>query len=446
MLQKFKQYIKQHHLFTPKDKLLIAVSGGVDSVLLCDLCQQAGYDFAIAHCNFKLRAEESERDEGFVQSLAAKYGVQFFVTHFETQEFATQQKIGIQEAARNLRYDWFKAVAKQHHFTCVLTAHHADDSIETLLMNFFKGTGIKGLHGILPKENLSYHLVRPLLFAKKNEILDAAKSLQLSFVEDSSNSSNKYTRNYFRNELIPALQKVYPTVQDNLLSNIERFAAVEILYQQAIDAHKKKLIEFKGEEIHIPILKLKKVHPLSTIFFEIIKQYGFTSHQTNEAIALLDSETGRYLKSNTHTIIKNRKWLIIAPINTQIASTILIEKGIDAIDFTGGKLIVKKLNTPSEIQAEKLNAQLDAALIVFPLLLRKWKQGDYFYPLGMKHKKKLSRFFIDQKLSIADKEKVWLIESNKKIIWILGLRIDDRFKVTPKTTSVINFIYEPKLK
>jgi tRNA(Ile)-lysidine synthase len=446
MLQKFKQYIKQHHLFTPKDKLLIAVSGGVDSVLLCDLCQQAGYDFAIAHCNFKLRAEESERDETFVQSLAVKYGVQFFVTHFETQEFATQQKIGIQEAARNLRYDWFKAVAKQHNFTCVLTAHHADDSIETLLMNFFKGTGIKGLHGILPKENLSVNVVRPLLFAKKSEILSAATNLKLLFVEDSSNASNKYTRNYFRNELIPGLQKVYPTVQDNLLSNIERFAAVEELYQQAIDAHKKKLIEIKGEEIHIPILKLQKVYPLSTIFFEIIKQYGFTSHQTNEAIALLDSETGRYIKSNTHTIIKNRKWLIIAPIDTQIASTILIEKGIDAIDFTGGKLIVKNLQIPNTVQAEKLNAQLDPAQIVFPLLLRKWKQGDYFYPLGMKHKKKLSRFFIDQKLSIADKEKVWVIESNKKIIWILGLRIDDRFKVTPKTTSVINFIYEPKLK
>jgi tRNA(Ile)-lysidine synthase len=446
MLQKFKQYILQHHLFQAKDKLLIAVSGGVDSVLLCELCHQAGYDFAIAHCNFKLRAEESDNDETFVKLLAQKYGTPFFVTHFETQEFATQQKMGIQEAARNLRYNWFKQIATQHHFNCILTAHHADDSIETLLMNFFKGTGIKGLHGILPKENSFFNIVRPLLFAKKLDILNVAATLHLSFVQDSSNASNKYTRNYFRNELIPALQLVYPSVQQNLLSNIDRFAAAEILYQQAIDAHKKKLIEIKGVEIHIPILKLQKVNPMPTILFEIIKEYGFNFQQTNEAIGILNSESGRYIQSSTHTIIKNRKWLIIAPIDTEVASNILIENGINKIEFAGGILHIKNMDALNELQPSKLVAQLEAKDIQFPLLLRKWKQGDYFYPLGMKHKKKLSRFFIDQKLSITDKEKVWVIESNKKIIWVLGMRIDDRFKVTLNTKAVINFIYEPKLK
>jgi tRNA(Ile)-lysidine synthase len=439
-LKRFIDYNKAQNLFQKNDRLLLAVSGGVDSVVLCELCKQANLPFEIAHCNFQLRGEESERDEKFARSLAKKYDVKIFVKKFNTKEYAAQNKVSIQVAARELRYRWFEellTVSNQpkDRTSYLLTAHHANDNIETLLMNFFKGTGIKGLQGILPRQG---NIVRPLLFAKKEEILQFAKENNLSFVEDSSNSSDKYTRNYFRNQLIPALQKVFPQVQENLLNNIERYREIEILYTQSVFLHKKKLLEIKGNEVHIPILKLLKAEPLKTIIYEIIKDYGFTAHQTKEVVSLLESGSGKYISSATHKIIRNRDWLIIAPVNTLEANHILINENDKEVDFEEGKLKIKNY----ELKVEKppcsdFIATLDAENINFPLLLRKWKQGDYFYPLGMPHKKKLSKFFIDQKLSVSDKEKIWVIESNKKIIWIVGKRIDDRFKITPKTKSIL---------
>jgi tRNA(Ile)-lysidine synthase len=319
----------------------------------------------------------------------------------------------------------------------ILTAHHANDNIETLLMNFFKGTGINGLRAILPKQN---KIIRPLLFAKKEELLAFAKENSLSFVEDSSNASDKYTRNYFRNQLIPAVQKVFPQAEDNLLHNVERFRDINILYQQSIEFHKKKLLEIKGEEIHIPVLKLLKLKPLATIAFEIIKNFGFTSHHTEEVIKLLNSDSGKYIQSTSHRILKNRSWLIISPNNTQAAENILIEEKDKTIDFANGKLKLDILNADNfHSSSESTIAFIDADEIKFPLLLRKWKQGDYFYPLGMKKKKKLSRFFIDRKLSLTEKEKIWVLESNKKIIWVVGYRLDDRCKITSKTKTVLKF-------
>jgi tRNA(Ile)-lysidine synthase len=305
-------------------------------------------------------------------------------------------------------------------------------------MNFFKGTGIKGLQGILLKQG---KIIRPLLFAKREEILSYIKENNLSFVEDSSNNSDKYTRNYFRHQLIPSIQKVFQQVDENLINNIERFKEIEILYHQSIDLHKKKLLEPKENEIHIPVLKLLKSKPLKTITYEIIKDYGFTSHQTDEAIALLYAESGKYILSATHKIIRNRNWLIIAPINTLEANHILINETDAEVDFELGKLKLKKRHDWNEKPSGSQDvATLDIKNINFPLLLRKWKQGDYFYPLGMPGKKKLSKFFIDQKMSLTDKEKIWVIESDKKIIWIVGKRIDDRFKITDKTKEVLSII------
>lgn len=445
LLKEFIKYINEQNLFQKKDRLLLAVSGGVDSVVLCELCKQAGFNFEIAHCNFQLRGEESERDEKFVRALSDKYDVKIFVKKFDTKEYAQKNKLSTQVAARELRYAWFdglisseQSVQSTKHIpytSFLLTAHHANDNIETLLMNFFKGTGIIGLHGILPEQG---KIIRPLLFAKREEIIVFAKENNVSFVEDSSNISDKYTRNYFRNQLIPSVQKVFPQAEENLLNNIERFKEIEILYQQSIHLHKKKLLEQKGNEIHIPVLKLLKAIPVKTIVYEIIKDFGFTAHQTDEVVGLLKSESGKYISSATHKIIKNRNWLIIAPVNTLEANHILISETDKECDFESGKLKIKNY----ELRMEKVplsshTAMLDAGNIAFPLLLRKWKQGDYFYPLGMQKKKKLSKFFIDQKLSLPDKEKIWVIESNKKIIWVIGKRIDDRFKVTSKTKNVL---------
>ena len=443
LLEKYKAFIKREHLFKIKDKLLLAVSGGVDSVVLCELCKQAGYDFVIAHCNFQLRDGESDRDENFVKELGKKYGAAVLVKKFDTEKYAASNKLSIQVAARELRYNWFNelldaSTANLHTGQAgwLLTGHHADDNIETMLMNFFKGTGITGLRGILPKQG---KIIRPLLFARKTDLKNFATEKKLLFVEDSSNESDKYTRNYFRNQLIPDLQKVFPQAEDNLLDNLQRFREIELLYRQSIALYTKKLLVQKGDEAHIPVLKLKKAAPLSTIVYEIIRNFSFTAYQVNDVIALLQSETGKYIQSPSHRIIKNRNWLIIAPNETIAAQTILVEEKDSSIDFPLGQLQIKLLpRTPNyKLQTTDLTAEIDAAGIEFPLLLRKWKTGDYFYPLGMKKKKKLSRFFIDRKLSLPQKEKVWVIEMNKKITWVVGMRIDDRFRITDNTKTIL---------
>lgn len=437
LVKGFQGYIKKENLFQPKDKLLLAVSGGVDSAVLCELCKQTGYDFVIAHCNFQLRGAESERDEKFVTALGTKYALEVLVKKFDTEKYAAANKLSIQVAARELRYQWFHELIGSSVAKFVVTGHHANDNVETMLMNFFKGTGINGLKAILPKQG---RIVRPLLFAKKEALISFAQDNNLAFAEDSSNASDKYTRNYFRNQLLPALQKVFPQAEDNLIDNLQRFREVDELYRQSINLHKKKLMEQKGSEIHIPVLKLLRSEPVHTIVYEIISDFGFTAQQTGDCIALLQSDTGRYIQSATHRIIRNRGWLIISPNQPAETQHILIEaEGNWA--FAAGNLEIKKLPTTNlKPQTSNNTAQLNAAEIKFPLLLRKWKQGDYFYPLGMNKKKKISRFLIDLKLSMTQKENVWVIEMNRKIIWVVGLRIDDRFRITDKTKEIIRFI------
>lgn len=453
LLERVQQNWKEQfiHLSTSNCHLLLAVSGGIDSIVLTDIIARSGFDFAIAHCNFKLRGAESERDEAFVKSLGKKYNKEVFVKHFDTTEYAAANKFSIQEAARNLRYSWFQQLITTNHklqtTNFLATAHHANDNIETLLINFFRGTGISGLHGILPKQN---NIIRPLLFAKREEIELYAKENNLSWVEDSSNQSDKYTRNLFRHKIIPAIKEVYPNVEDNLLHNIERFKETEILYQQSIELHKKKLIEQKGNEIHIPILKLQKSAPLHSIVWEIIKDFSFSAPQVDEVKKLFNADNGSYVASPSHRIIKNRNWLIIAPLQTEAAQNILIEKEEKKIVFENGILALELFSTANyKTQTTNATASLDADEIKFPLLLRKWKQGDYFYPLGMQNlpagrqgKKKLSKFFIDQKLSKTDKEKVWVLEMDKKIIWVIGYRIDDRFKITNGTKNILEISYK----
>jgi tRNA(Ile)-lysidine synthase len=435
LFEKFIAYIKKENLFQSTDKLLLAVSGGVDSVVLCALCKQAGYNFSIAHCNFKLRGEASDRDEQFVQGLAEKYGVSFYSTSFNTEVIAAETKKSIEETARNLRYQWFETLRSENNYNHIITAHHADDNIETVVMHFFRGTGIKGLRGILPKQN---KIIRPLLFARRADLEAFVSTNQLAFVTDHTNAENDYTRNYFRNTLLPLVSQSFPEVKENILKNIQRFTETEILYRQSVDLHLKKLLEQKGNEVHIPVLKLLKTIPLATIVYEIIKAFGFTAHQTEEVVGLLKSETGKYVESASHRIIKNRNWLIIAPVVIMEAQHILIENTVKRIVFAGGEIAIEKIATDKvNLNSSPSIAMLDAGEISFPLLLRKWKQGDYFYPLGMQKKKKVNRFLTDQKLSLTQKENTWVIEMNKKIIWLAGLRIDDRFKTTPQTRQVL---------
>ena len=439
LLKKFIQYNKKENLFQPKDRLLLAVSGGIDSVVLCALCKAAGYEFSIAHCNFKLRGAASDSDEKFVLQLAETYNVPVDIKTFDTTAIATTTKRSIEETARDLRYSWFEALRIENGFNYIVTAHHADDNIETVVMNFFRGTGIKGLRGILPRHG---KIVRPLLFARRSELEAFTTNNNLAFVTDHTNAENEYTRNYFRNTLLPLVSQSFPEAKENILKNIQRFTETEILYRQAIDVHIKKLVEQKGNEVHIPVLKLLKTVPMATVIYEIVKEYNFTAHQVDEAIALLQSETGKYIQSATHRIIRNRNWLIISPVQNMQAQNILIEAADKRIHFEAGELQIEKADAlQTKLTTDSSVAMLDAAEITFPLLLRKWKQGDYFYPLGMKKKKKINRFLTDQKLSLPQKENTWVIEMNKKIIWIAGIRIDDRFRVTDASEKIIKIVF-----
>jgi tRNA(Ile)-lysidine synthase len=435
LLQRYINNIQTNRLFDKNDVLLLAVSGGLDSVVLCELCRRAGQPFAMAHCNFKLRGGDSDRDEAFVQQLAAHYKVPFYMVHFDTVAEAAQRKQSIETTARHLRYDWLEGLRLQCGFAWVATAHHADDNAETAMMHFFRGTGIRGLRGMLPKQA---NVVRPLLFARRTELETFLTENGLAHVTDQTNFEDDYTRNYFRNQLIPGLQKVFPQAVDNVLHNIERMTGVETVYHLAIEQYKKKLLEPKGNEVHIPVLKLQRTPAMATVLFEIITAYGFTAHQTEDVLALLHSQSGKYVASATHRILRNRQWLIIAPLQTTEAQHILIEAPDREVVFAGGALQFSTVDAAQQpLSTDAHIAQLDAAAIQFPLLLRPWKQGDYFYPLGMAKKKKLSRFFGDLKLSMVEKEKVWVLEMDKKIVWVVGRRVDDRVKVTGKTKQML---------
>ncbi|MCX6293906.1 MAG: tRNA lysidine(34) synthetase TilS [Sphingobacteriales bacterium] len=438
LLSLFVQHIIANGLFKKTDKLLIAVSGGVDSVVLCDLCFSAGLNFEMAHCNFQLREEESEADEKFVIELASKYKVKYHVVKFETENYAADNKQNIQLAARNLRYEWFNDIlSNDSAITNILTAHHADDNLETILMNFFKGTGINGLKGIQSNHaGIGGKIVRPLLFANKSELIDYAQSNNCQWREDVSNESDKYTRNFFRNQIIPLIENVIPEAKANIQNNIKRFNEIAVIYDNAILNIKSKLLERKGNEIHIPVLKLLKIDAFETILFEIIKPYNFTSSQLKDAVNLLHADSGKYVMSGTHRILKNRNWLIISPNETQDEPVFIIESDTKIVHFGSNKITIENTSS-TQFSNDSAIALLDMKNIQFPLLLRKWKQGDYFYPLGMLKKKKLSRFFIDIKLSLLEKENTWVIESNKKIIWVVGKRIDNRFKITETTESVL---------
>jgi tRNA(Ile)-lysidine synthase len=404
-------------------------------VVLCELSRKAGLDFAIAHCNFALRGEESERDEAFVRRLAESYDVEVFAMKFDTTAYANEHQLSIQEAARDLRYNWFEEVRSNQGYAYTLLAHHANDSIETLLMNFFRGTGLEGLTGI-PEEKREAHCLRPMIHIRRSEIEAFAIENNLSWIEDSSNASSKYTRNFFRNELLPQLRSIFPKVEENLLNNLKRFQQTALLYNQRISELKKKTCEVKGAEVHIPVLKLMKYKDTSLIY-EIIKDYGFNEKAVDEVMKLAEAESGRYIANARYRIIRHRAWFIIAPV-TVSAATIVIEKGEEVVYVGQQQLQVKQLRKEKfSLDKSPSVAQLDANGIAYPLVLRKWKAGDYFYPLGMRKKKKLARFFIDQKLSKTDKEKAWVIESHKRIVWVVGYRIDDRFKVTENTKDVL---------
>lgn len=443
----FKEFLSRYFPNKQYGKWLIAISGGLDSVVLAHLCKQHDISIVLAHCNFGLRGPESMRDEEFVKNLAGQWGVELCCRSFETEVYAAKHKLSIQVAARQLRYAWFEEIIKEQgelpaqNIDVLATAHHADDNAETALFNMFRGCGLQGARGMQPRQA---GIIRPLLAAAKNDLLEYASANNLTWVEDSSNSTDKYSRNYIRHQVLPLMSNVFAEATQNFSNTLAHLREAEILYRQALEIHLKKMLVHKANEVHVPVLKLLKAAPLHTIIHEIIHPYGFGSADTASVETLCHSETGRYISSATHRIIKNRHWLIIAPLHSEAATHVLIEPQDSRVLFAEGALNMQivgdsKQRTPPVGLAE---VWLDANDIKFPLLLRPWKQGDYFYPLGMEKKKKVARFLIDQKLSKTEKEKIWVLESNKKVLWIVGQRIDNRFKITEATQKILKLRFD----
>ncbi|RYY94826.1 MAG: tRNA lysidine(34) synthetase TilS [Chitinophagaceae bacterium] len=440
LLPAFLSYARQKQLFTPADRLLVAVSGGLDSVVLAQLCRRAGISFAIAHANFGLRGAESDGDAQFVSALAASWSLPYFEQRFHTEAYAAEHKVSTQVAARDLRYAWFRELsAGPWRGARIATAHHADDNAETLLLNFCRGTGIAGLHGIAPKTG---NLVRPLLFATRAEIAAYAGEQGIEWRQDSSNDTDDYTRNYFRHRVLPAIEAVFPQVRKNLANNAARFSEAETLYRDAVEAALGKLGERRGAELHVPVKRLLRLRPLETLLYELARPYGFSPAQTGELLRLLHSDSGRYVASGSHRALRYGHWLIFAPLAVPDNSVHVLTRDLPAVTAGDGLLEWKLLHeVPDPLPNDPAVALLDAAHVDFPLVLRRWRAGDYFYPLGMQKKKKLARFFIDTKLSRIGRESAWVLESHKRIVWVVGQRIDDRFKVGPSTRRVLQITW-----
>ncbi|PZP50760.1 MAG: tRNA lysidine(34) synthetase TilS [Pseudopedobacter saltans] len=440
-LQLFNQYWQVHfaELNPSGSRLIVAVSGGVDSIVLTYVLHGLGFDFLIAHCNFHLRGEESNRDENFVKRFAESIGKEIVCIDFDTIHYAKEKKIGVEEAARELRYSWFRQLADDYKIEGkplpILVAHHANDNIETVLMNFFRGCGIAGLHGILPVNNGIY---RPLLFAKRKDIVSYALSQKLNWVEDSTNSEEKYARNFLRNSIIPELKENYPTIEDNLLANIHRFTDVEKIYNKHISLIKSLLCKKTNDTYIVDIEKLKTETSFQTILFEIFKDFGFSSNQTNELVKLLDADSGAKIESISHIVWKDRSTLIISDKETSASEDFIFEREDSIVQLTDGSKISREniqnvaTNDTVILDMEKLN---------FPLKIRRWKEGDVFYPKGMQGKKKLAKYFIDLKIPTPIKHQIWLVTSNEEIVWIAGYRADRRFTASDRTIHSIQLSF-----
>lgn len=433
--QRFKDNWKLKNFGREDQPVLLAVSGGIDSMAMCSLFLQNDIPFAVGHCNFQLRAEEADKDEQLVREWCATNNILFHNTRFETWKKTEEWKKGIQETARILRYDWLEAIRAEQGYSYIATAHHANDNAETLLMNLFKGTGISGLHGI---KHINGHIIRPLLFATKKDITQYVQQHNVPYRDDASNKSDKYTRNDVRLNLVPVIEQSFPGVVNNLNNSIKRFTEAEILYNRAIEQERKKLLELRGKDYYIPVRKLEKRTPLNTICYELFQPFGFAPGQVSDIISLLSSESGHYVSSPTHRVIRNRDFLIITVFDTRETDFIAIDT-IPCTFKTGGKQYkLQYKDKPASIPADELTAFINTAKLEQPIVLRKWKQGDYFYPLGMgMKKKKLSKYMVDKKIPLHEKENIWVLESNKRIVWVAGYRLDERFKVTDNTTEVL---------
>ncbi len=437
MIEQLKQYISTHKLCKSNAKVLVAISGGVDSVVLADLMFHLGYDIGLAHCNFGLRSEASDKDAQFVKQLAKLYGIPAHIENCDAAAYASLHKYSIQEAARELRYQWFDNLTQQHAYDVVAIAHHADDQTETFFINLFRGSGIAGLKG-MPRKRDQY--IRPLLFAKRLDIENYAKDKGLKWREDSSNASDKYLRNRIRHHLIPILQDVISEDKNNLSETLGHLLEDHILFQQLLDEKREGLLNEIPEGFSIQIHTLLELNPLGVWLYYLLKPFGFQRTTTNSlATVLLGSNRGQEFDAEHWQLLLDRE-------------QILLIRKTNAVDNSIYKVTAhqKRLTHPISLDIQQLSKEVDWPLgesplvawfdyqqLRFPLSIRKWKKGDRFTPLGMQGSKLISDFFIDNKFNRLQKESVWLLFSGETIIWIIGHRTSESCKIRPTTTTVL---------
>ncbi|MFY7912594.1 MAG: tRNA lysidine(34) synthetase TilS [Emticicia sp.] len=460
MLHAFLTYINEQKLFEPSEKVLLTVSGGKDSVAMFNLfcganCSDGRFQFAVAHCNFQLRGKDSDDDQIFVENLCKENNVVFHTKTFDTKAYAKKNKISIEMAARTLRYEWFENLRKELNFDYIATAHHLNDSIETVLLNLTKGTGISGLKGISAKKG---HIIRPMLFASRKEIDVYVAEKKLSWREDSSNASNDYQRNLIRNQVVPLLKKINPNLDETFARNLERFQSIEADFRKNLSHFRTTVMREENGIFFLKIANIKYWQSANYYLEELLKEFGFNYFQSKEIFNSLDGLSGKVFHAANFTLLKDREELVItapqqrlppqpsaaaaAPIRSEFALSISLEdiKQEQAFDFLDKKLSFSVLNIEEidgkfERNSSVLFADFDK--IHFPLTLRPWQEGDWFIPFGMKGKKKISDFLINNKVPFILKKTIFLLTSNDTVVWVAGQRSDERFKLSDATQKVL---------
>ena len=438
MLDQVRHFIQEHQLFSLEtDTLLVAVSGGQDSVTLAEVLHQLGAQFAVAHCHFGLRGEEADADEQFVRKLAKKYEVPYFVEFFQTKAFAEQEGISTQMAARALRYEWFERIRQTQGLTYIATAHHQRDAAETMLLNLTHGTGLAGLHGIPPKNGA---IVRPLLGIGKPELFEYLVENQLMWREDASNDSPVYQRNRLRQEVLPVLRDINPNLDQTLQFTAERVGGAEEIVRRYVQDTAAQAQRTEADATYLDIRLLQKTAATALVLHELLRPFGFSFPVVKDIVAAFPAESGRRFESPTHRLVKDREQLVITPKNLTKFGTHQLQAGQEVLKIDGLhlRLELQEVSETFEVPRGKAVAALDADALKFPLIVRPWQEGDWFMPIGMKGKKKLSDFLIDQKVPLNLKDNVQVLCSGDgKIAWVIGFRPDERFRVNDDTERVL---------
>ncbi len=432
-----QQFIKQNFLLAPGQSTILAVSGGIDSIVMAHLFHQVNLPFEVAHCNFSLRGKASDQDETLVRELALKLDKPIHVKSFDTEGFATNHNLSIQMAARELRYTWFKELASTDQNRKIATAHHQGDVVETMLFNLSKGTGIAGLHGIPVKRD---YLIRPMLFATRAAIEQYARDHAIIWREDESNDSIKYARNLIRHKVVPVLNNINPSLEKSFYKSSRRIQQSEEFLMHAIKIVKPTLVSTKNNHVFITRAALKELPGAESVLFELIREYGFSYDQSQGILTAGRASIGSLFYSSTHVLNVDREFLVISP-REQNAVNIQIQQAVDKIEVENMRLTLESIaRSTVSIESSPKIAYLDQDKLIFPLTLRTWQQGDYFYPLGLGGKKKLSDFMIDSKIALNLKRTVLVLVSGNDIVWVVGHRLDDRYKIEIKTKQVLKLM------